>query len=249
MLNLARRLTIAFAILLGLAGPAAAQALTAAQKEEVRRLVRDYLVQNPEVLEEAQAALEAKRLAELRKKQKELAAAIFADPRIYKVGPASASIQLIEFYDYNCGYCKRSVNWMVHVISKRNDVRVALVDYPILAESSLEASRAALASVRQGKHLQFHQALMGAKGQINSETINAVAKKAGLDVTRMRRDMMDPAIATLLDANRERGAAAGVDGTPTFFINGEAHNFGSQAELLAALDDAKKGAGGTRKLR
>jgi protein-disulfide isomerase len=230
------------------AAPAGAQgAFSSAQKDEIRKLVREYLIQNPEVLEEAQQVLEERRLAAQRQKQKDIAAAIFADPRVYKAGPENAPVQLIEFYDYNCGFCKRSVSWTMQVISKRKDVRVALVDFPILAESSMEAARAAVASVRQGRHLQFHQALMSAKGQITSDSINAIARQAGVDVSRMRRDMMDPAISALLDANRERAVAAGVEGTPTFFVNGESHNFGSQAELIAAIDAAKKAAGGAKR--
>lgn len=238
-------LSLVAVAMLGLAAPAMAQSAGKAggfSKEEeaqIRVIVRDYLVNNPEVLEEAQKALQAKRAAEARKKQAEIGRAIGADQRLLAFGPANAAVTLIEFYDYNCPYCKVSVTWMSKLVRERKDVRLIFVDFPILGPTSQEAAMAAVASAKQGKSLQFHQELMGTKGKLTSETINQVARKVGMDVSRLRRDMNDPAIAKLLDDNRARAIVAGVEGTPTFMLNGELQSFGDEREVMAALAAAK----------
>jgi protein-disulfide isomerase len=211
------------------------------EEAQIRTIVRDYLVNNPEVLEEAQKALQARRDAEARKKQAEIGSAFRSDPRLMTFGPANAGVTLIEFYDYNCPYCKVSVTWMSKLVRERKDVRLIFVDFPILGPTSQEAAMAAVAAAKQGKSLQFHQELMGTKGRLTSETINQVARKAGLDVSRLRRDMNDPAIAKLLDDNRNRAVAAGVEGTPTFMLNGQLQSFGDERELTAAINAAKAG--------
>jgi protein-disulfide isomerase len=234
-------------LLLIVAAPAFAQPASKAggfSKEEeaqIRAIVRDYLVNNPEVLEEAQKALQAKRDAEARKKQAEIGKSITADQRLMAFGPANAAITLIEFYDYNCPYCKVSVTWMSKLVRDRKDVRVIFVDFPILGPTSQEAAMAAVASAKQGKSLQFHQEMMATKGRLTSDAINQAARKVGMDVSRLRRDMNDPAIAKLLDDNRARAIAAGVEGTPTFMLNGELQSFGDERELTAALNAAKAG--------
>jgi protein-disulfide isomerase len=226
------------------AAPALAQTKPSFTKEEeaqIRVIVRDYLVNNPEVLEEAQKALQAKRDAEARKRQAEIGRQIAADQRLMAFGPANAAVTLIEFYDYNCPYCKVSVNWMSKLVRERKDVRVIFVDFPILGPTSQEGAMAAVAAAKQGKSLAFHQALMANKGRLTSEQINAVARKAGLDVSRLRRDMNDPAIAKLLDDNRNRAISAGVEGTPTFMLNGQLRSFGDESELMAAISAARGG--------
>jgi protein-disulfide isomerase len=234
-------------LLLVVAAPALAQPAGKAggfSKEEeaqIRAIVRDYLVNNPEVLEEAQKALQARRDAEARKKQAEIGRSISADQRLMAFGPANAAVTLVEFYDYNCPYCKVSVNWMSKLVRERKDVRVIFVDFPILGPTSQEAAMAAVASAKQGKSLAFHQEMMASKGRLTSDTINQAARKVGMDVSRLRRDMNDPAIAKLLDDNRARAIAAGVEGTPTFMLNGQLESFGDERELTAALNAAKAG--------
>ncbi len=230
-----------------LAGPALAQqtgkagSFSKQEEAQIRTIVRDYLVNNPEVLEEAQRALQAKRDAEARKKQAEIGKSITADGRLMAFGPANAAVTLVEFYDYNCPYCKVSVTWMSKLVRERKDVRLIFVDFPILGPTSQEAAMAAVASAKQGKSLQFHQELMGTKGRLSSDAINQAARKVGIDVSRLRRDMNDPAIAKLLEDNRSRAVAAGVEGTPTFMLNGQLQSFGDERDLTAALKAAKAG--------
>lgn len=213
----------AFASISAMAQPA----LTPVEEARVRALVREVLAANPELVEEALLEAQAKRTARA-------AAALAADPRHFSVGPKNAAVTIVEFFDYQCGYCRAATPW-VTAQTKRKDARVVFVEYPVVGGAgSEEAARAALASIRQGKYLPFHQALMAHRGAFDSNAVNAVAKRAGLDVPRLRKDMYDSAVDQLLRANLERGSALGVTGTPAFFINGE-FTSGYDRERLAAL--------------
>lgn len=216
-----------------LASAQAAQRLTPDQEAQVRALVRQYILDNPEIIEEAQAALERKRVDAAWRK-------VIGDGRNFAQGPASAPVTLVEFFDYNCPYCKVSINWMMDTIAKRKDVRVIFVDLPILGPTSIEAARAAMASQKQGRYLQFHQALMGTRGQITSQRIDQVAKSVGMDVARLRRDMQDPAIDKAISDNHDIASAVGVSGTPSFMLNGRLMQFGGQDDLNAALKEATR---------
>jgi len=220
------------------APPPAAAKPPFSQTEEarIRAIVREYLVQNPEVLDEA--------ITVLRKRQaQERRVAIETDPRSFAVGPKDAKITIVEFFDYRCPYCKASLDWVMQTVRTRNDVRVVFREYPVLGPSSLEASKAAVAAIRQGKYLAFHQALMASKGELNADLINQTAKRVGIDVGRMRRDMNDAAIAKTIDDNHDIGAQERVEGTPAFMVNGEwvrGADFAELDRLLAAGGGAKK---------
>lgn len=209
-----------------------------ADETRVREIVREYLISNPEVLEEALQALSNKRDAELRQN-------IESDPRHYAVGPEDAKITVVEFFDYRCGFCKAANEWVFELIRTRPDVRVVFKEYPVLGPQSLEASRAAIASLKQSgdKYLRFHQALMTQRGELTPAVIDGLAKSAGLNVERMRRDMADEAINAQINSNHQLGLQADVQGTPAFMINGEfVHGFDVAAlerTLRSATEAAK----------
>lgn len=203
----------------GSAGP-----LTREEQAQVGALVREYLVAHPEVLTEAQAALDAKR-------EGDAYAKFASDPRQVSVGPKNAKVHIVELYDYRCGYCKTALPWVADKL-KRGDVRFTFVEYPILSNESVEASQAAIASIKQGKYVQFHRALMASKGTFTAQEIDAIAQSAGIDVARMRRDMQDDGIIALLQDNHDIAGAAKINGTPAFFINGKYMKGGFQADML-----------------
>jgi protein-disulfide isomerase len=236
----------------GFAGAAIAQApaakppLTKEQEARVREVVREYLIANPEVLVEVSNALQAKRAAEQQAKVAKLREKIENDGRHFSVGPRNASVVMIEFFDYNCGFCKQSTDYVLNVARTRKDVRIIFKEYPVLAgrdPTSEEAARAAIASIKQGKYLQFHQALMANRGSLGDGQIDRIARRVGIDVTRMRKDMSDAAVGKLLSDNMADGDAAGVDGTPAFIVNGQ---FISGADL-EAVEAAMKSAAATGK--
>lgn len=218
------------------ASPAAAQtALTPAQKDEVRKLVREYIQQNPEIVQEALDELERRRQVALRKR-------IESDPRDFAIGPRTAPVTIVEFYDYRCPYCHQAMDWLFEAVRRNpQKVRVIFKEFPVLGPASAEASQAAIAAIRQGRYLPFHQALMTHRGNLDSAQIDALARRAGLDVARMRRDMADPAIFEHLSDNHEVASEARIEGTPAFVINGQWLRGWDKAEADRLLAEALRG--------
>lgn len=193
---------------------ASAQSFNGQEQNEIRAIVRDYLVNNPDVLEEALDALEERARAERANR-------IANDSRDFAIGPANAPIQIVEFYDYRCPYCHSALDWVTDLTRARDDVRVVFKELPVLGPESLEAARAALASMPQGRYMQFHRGLMGFRGDLTSARIDEIARQAGVDVPRMRRAMDSADITDHLQDNHALAYDSGVTGTPGFFINGE----------------------------
>lgn len=208
-------------------GVAAAQSFNGQQEAEIRAIVRDYLVNNPDVLREALDALDARAQADLWRRVK-------SDARDFSLGPADAPIVMVEYFDYRCPYCHAALEWVMDTVAARRDVRVVFRELPILGPDSLEASRAALAAKPQGRYWAFHRALMGFRGELNSARIDAIAQSVGIDVTRMRRAMQDREIGKHIDDVNTTAAQYALNGTPGFVINGELVRGGFNRELLEA---------------
>jgi protein-disulfide isomerase len=193
---------------------ARAQAFNTQEQSEIRAIVRDYLVRNPSVLREALNSLESRTQAERRVR-------IETDPRDFTVGPHDAPITIVEFFDYRCPYCHASVAWVSDILRTRRDVRIVFKELPVLGPQSLEASRAAVASIPQGRYWEFHHALMNYRGDLSSDRIDAIARETGIDVGRMRAHMSDATVTSLLQDNQGLAVDLGINGTPGFMINGE----------------------------
>ena len=206
---------------------------TSEQQADIRAVVRDYLVRDPTVLREALDQLEARTAADRRHE-------IEADPRAFAIGPADAPITIVEFFDYRCPYCHAAMAWLFNVKDNRRDVRIVFKEFPVLGAQSLEAARAALAAQKQNRYLQMHEALMGFRGEMTSEQIDVIARQAGVNVERMRRDMEGDDITAILQRNHELAAQAGVNGTPGFMINGEWTYGYDEAALNRSLREAAR---------
>lgn len=202
------------ALLVCFAPAAKAQTFNAQEQAEIRALVRDYLVRNPDVLREALDALEARVSSERWRRIK-------ADARDFAIGPADAPVVIVEFFDYRCPYCHAALEWVSDLTRTRRDVRVVFKELPILSDASMEAARASIAAMPQGRYWAFHRALMEFRGDLTPASIDALARSAGIDVARMRRAMEAPEITTLLEENRARAVEYEITGTPGFIINGE----------------------------
>lgn len=215
------------------AAPAAAQRFNAQEQAEIRAVVRDYLVNNPDVLREALDSLEARVSSERWQRIK-------SDPRDFAIGPADAPVVIVEFFDYRCPYCHAALEWVIDLTRSRRDIRVVFKELPILSDASMEASRASIAAMPQGRYWAFHQALMGFRGDLTSEQIDALARQSGIDVARMRRAMDDPAVTALLEDNRAHAIDYNISGTPGFVINGELVPGFNQPLLEARLREATR---------
>jgi protein-disulfide isomerase len=189
-------------------------------KQAIERIVREYLIQNPEVLVEAMQALEAKEKVQAAEAQK--SALTTNRDALEKQGPVGGNpngdVTLVEFFDYNCGYCKHTHPERVEAVKKDGKVRVIYKEFPILAPSSIEAAKAALAANRQGKYEAFHSALMKHEGRLDSDAIRQTAKDVGLDIKKLEADIGDPAIQAEIDANIALARELGIRGTPGFVV-------------------------------
>ncbi|MET0182251.1 MAG: DsbA family protein [Caulobacterales bacterium] len=202
-------------------------------REQVREVVREYLINDPALLKDALDALAARqensRWEEMKSAQHD-----------YAIGPENAAITIVEYFDYRCPYCHAAAEWVFDVAKSRRDVRVIFKEFPVLGPESLEAARAAIASLKQGKYEPFHRALMSYRGDLTSDAIDNIARQNGLDVGRMRRDMANPEIDEILNRNHELAVSANVTGTPGFIINGELQAGFNRAALQARLSELSR---------
>ena len=205
------------------AAPSAGGAVfTDDQKKAIGELIKDFLVSNPEVLVEAQTALEAKLEKEQAEKLKtfvsENAKEIYRNADSPVAGDPNGDITVVEFFDYNCGYCKRGLPEVQKLIQADKKVRFVFKELPILSKGSEETARAALAAKRQGKYWEFHQAMLSAKGQANEASSLKAAEALGLDVTKLKADMASDGVKTELDAMKALAKKMGINGTPHFLV-------------------------------
>jgi protein-disulfide isomerase len=215
---------------------AAPDAIDRMSKAEVEAIVKEYLVREPEVLLAAFAELERREAAA------KVAAAEAIWPELIKtrndpvLGPASAPITIVEFTDYNCGFCKSATPWVMNQVdNRRGDVRVILKESAVRGANSELAAKAALAAHRQGKYREMHVALMKVPANAYSpEIIERIGKSVGLDLVRMKKDMDDKALHDLVAQHVAEFDRAGLEGTPGFFINGK-YVAGFDQESLEAL--------------
>jgi protein-disulfide isomerase len=196
--------------------------LSPGQRKEIESIVKDYLLNNPEVLLEIQSALEAK----MDKLQAERTAAVIkgSATEIFRpafspvVGNAKGDVPIVEFFDYNCGYCKRAFGDVAKLIEKEKQVRFILKELPILSKGSEEASRVALAAKMQGKYWEFHRAMLENQGQANEASALRVAEKVGVDMAKLKKDMASPQVQKEIDETRALATKLGIQGTPHFMV-------------------------------
>ncbi|UCH73227.1 MAG: DsbA family protein [Rhodospirillales bacterium] len=239
--------------------PAAAAEFTDAQKAEIERIVgeyiaknpefiADYLRENPEILIEVSEILRARQIA-LEEEAKAFALSAYRDqierhPMTPVSGNAKGDVTLVEFFDYNCGYCKRVFSYIPGLIKEDPNLRVVWKEFPILGPVSRYAATAAMAADRQGKYSEFHNAVMGGGRLVSQDQVLAIAERIGLDMERLRQDMADPAIEAYLDETIELAGALGINGTPGFVVGGQViAGAVSKEAMLQAIDLARKNGG------
>ncbi|MEP3890453.1 MAG: DsbA family protein [Hellea sp.] len=211
------------------------------KRADVESIIKEYLMENPELIREALIELDKK---EDRASIAAVSDALFKDPRDVSIGPKNAKVTVVEFFDYNCGFCKQSSDWLEGVMEKHpDDVRIVFKELPILdgrTKTSRHAAKAALAAARQGKYPALHFALMDERS-LTKDRVLALAKEAGLDMEKLKKDMEDPGMEQHLDdglllANR----IPSLTGTPFFVINDDFIAGADTKRLDKMLEDALK---------
>ncbi|MBB4653417.1 protein-disulfide isomerase [Aminobacter niigataensis] len=206
----------------GLRNPHEAAADNIVSNAAFDKRVREYLLANPEVIVEAVQGLEARqREAEATEAQAALSARaseVFRDPDSPVGGNPQGDVTMVEFFDYNCPYCRQVAPVMREAESGDRQLRIVYKEFPILGPGSVFAAKAALAAHRQGRYTAFHIALMQAKGKVGEATVLQAAADVGLDVDRLRRDMGDPKVQAAIDRNVALAQSLRINGTPGFVI-------------------------------
>jgi protein-disulfide isomerase len=206
--------------------PLRAQTFSDSQRGEIERIIRQYLVSHPEVLQEAVAELEKRQAAAEASRAKDALAqhrdALFNSAHQVTLGNPQGDITLVEFFDYNCGYCKRALPDMVELLKTDSKLKIVLKEFPVLGPGSVEAARVAVAVRMQDKtgvkYLDFHRRLLGGRGQADKARALAAAREAGLDVARIEKDMQSPEVKAALDESMKLAEALGVTGTPSYIV-------------------------------
>ena len=154
----------------------------------------------------------------LENQQKQNAIRLLEDIKNPGIFKTQADVTIYEFFDYNCGYCKSVVKTIMDLLSEDNKINFIFVEFPILSKQSYIAARAALASKKQDLYNKFHLSLMKIKGRVDEEKVFSTARKIGLDINKLKKDMNNPDIEKQLMKNREIAKLLGLNGTPAFII-------------------------------
>ena len=208
------------------------------------RGVHTYLITHPAVLVEMTNKLQAQQDADQDSTRQaavnKLGLQAFFDPRVaFVTGPVNAKTSIVEFFDYNCPYCRASVPAIKKFYETHRQARFSFIEFPIKGPSSTVAARAAMAARQQpDKYVAFHFALMSESGIVDEDGVFAVARRTGLDVEKLRRDMASPAVDRALTQAHTLANSARIDGTPAFIIDGKIMEGAVDDETLAKLTKA-----------
>lgn len=200
----------------------AKEPFTPEQKGAMEDFVRDFIMNNPEVLIEsvnkmhAEAAQKQEEAAKVA--LKESADFFYKNTNLPQVGNPKGDVTIVEFFDYNCGYCKRALDTVKKTVESDKNVRVVFIELPILSPQSETAAKWALAANKQGKYWEFHQAMLESSAPKTEETMADIAKSAGLDVEKLKKDAADKVVEDELAANRDAAARLQISGTPAFIV-------------------------------
>lgn len=220
-----------FALALGLPTPGLAQSFTPDQRGEIEKIVREYLLNNPQLLQEVMTELEKRQVqADAEKHRaaiKEHAAIIFDSPRHVTLGNPKGDVTMVELFDYNCAFCKRALSDMLDLLKADPQLKFVLKEFPVLGEGSTQAAQVAVAVRMQDKtggkkYLEFHQKLLNSRGPADKARALAVAKEIGLDMGRLDKDMASEEVRTTLAESFKIAEAIGINGTPSYVIGSEA---------------------------
>lgn len=209
---------------LGLPAIAQAQSFDNAQREEIGEIVRDYLLENPQVLLEVQEAFEARQQAEIEAQRSTIIETasddLFRNPNDPVLGNPAGDVTIVEFFDYNCGFCQRAMEDMNQIIASDPNVRFVLKEFPILGPESQQAHMVALAfhRIMPEKYAQFHERLMNFSGRAGEASAISIATELGADEAQLRSEMQNPINVASIENTYSIAQSLGITGTPSYVI-------------------------------
>lgn len=209
--------------------------------------VRGYLVENPEVIIEALQAFERRRVAAAEERAAETISgnieALERDGYSFVGGNPEGSITIVEFLDYNCGFCRRAHADVIAILASESDVRFVVKEWPVLGPNSVFAARAAMAALQVGgpeAYSALHNAMMTHNGAVTPAQVRALAESVGLDWAAIEAVMNDETVVQRIAQNDQLAQTIGIEGTPAFIIGGRlVRGAVPREQLLAAIEEAR----------
>lgn len=196
-------------------------------KSEVGKIIREYLLENPELILEVQQALEEKQQQELAVSQLEIIASqkdeIFSAPYQIEIGNPNAEITIVEFFDYNCGFCQRALTDMEILLQSNENIKFVLKEFPVLGEGSIEATRVSMAfsKLLPDKHAEFHTELLSLPGAKDGNRAMQLAVQMGALQTEIMTEMENPEIIETIQSTYSLANGLGITGTPSYIVGNE----------------------------
>ena len=240
-----KTVTTLLLVAIALAVPMVAEA-DALDEGRVKELVYEAIRENPDIVMEALSTLQKRQAAAEATNASDFLAAerdvIERDPNAPVLGNPEGDVTVVEFFDYNCPYCRRAAPEVDALIAKDRNIRLVYREWPILSEGSVFAAKAALAAREQGKYEEFHWALMGMQGRAEEASVLRVAEEIGLDVEQLRADMDAPEVEEHIATSMRLTQALGFNGTPSFVI-GETlvPGFVDEEQLRSVVEETRDG--------
>ncbi len=240
-------LSIAAVACIGLVPAHADDAAAPLTKAQVEQMIHDYIAANPKLIMDSVNDYQKKEMEEhatvgMKKNEGSLS----KDTTSPEAGDPHGDVTVVEFFDYNCHFCKGAFPAVQGLLDKDKKVRVVFKEFPILGPSSETASKWALAAQKQGKYFEFHKAMMNNKEQINDDLLAKVAGSVGMDVKKAQTDINLPEIAAQLGKNRALAADLDINGTPAFIIGDDLSRGAIPEEVMEKkINDAREAAAKT----
>ena len=209
------RLVFFIIVVLGLNQTALAQEIS---DEKIKKLAIEAILENPQVIMDAVAILKKRESDQAASGTKSIRLQLEIDPGSPNLGNIDGDVTVVEFFDYNCGYCRQAGKTIQALIASDPKIRVIFREWPVLGEGSNFAARAVLASAEQGKYEEFHWALMNGKVQATKAVVMRVARDLGLDIAKLEADMVSEAVDRHLEKSNILAQNLGFTGTPAFIV-------------------------------
>ena len=248
MRNSLRILLLSMLVLWSVSAAANAAEFDNGQRQEIETIVRDYLLSHPEILQEMSQTLEQRqKQAEDEQRKDGLvknADQIFRDKSNYVAGNPKGNVTMVEFFDYNCPWCKKDFPDVMALIDTDKNLKLVLKEFPILGPDSEYAAKAAIAAGKQGKYLEMHKAMYQHEARVTKESVDEIATGLGLNMDQLRKDIDGSATAEIIARNRELAQSLAINGTPAFIIDDKLFpGYLPKDELANAVKEARaKGA-------
>ena len=240
-------LSIFLLLFTGLASAQNFSDMTEAERDDFGAAVRAYLLENPEVIMEAVAVLEQRQNAQAAQNDQQLVAQyydqLFNDGYSYVAGNPEGSLQIVEFIDYKCGYCKRAHPEVKVLLENNPDIRLVIKEFPILGEESTLSTRAAIAVlINDGDDIYaaFSDALMTENGPLTAITVPLIAESVGADSAKMMEMIDSPIVSQMIQANYDLARRMQISGTPTFVLENQLlRGYVPLAQMQQIVDEAR----------